>query len=96
MRIPISLLGVLALASSATVLLCQVERHFAGQSLTSVSVEAQIPVKRSVPSVTAPAPPAQTHVSRQIPQLPLTFEVNRGQAGDRVKFLSRSPNHTLF
>ncbi len=96
MRIPISLLGVLALASSATVLLCQVKRHFAGQSLTSVSVEAQIPVKRSVPSVTAPAPPAQTHVSRQIPQLPLTFEVNRGQAGDRVKFLSRSPNHTLF
>jgi hypothetical protein len=35
-------------------------------------------------------------VSRQILQLPLAFEVNRGQAGDRVKFLSRSPNHTFF
>jgi hypothetical protein len=96
MRTPIVMLGVLTLASSAAVLLSQAEGQFARHSLANASVRTQTAVRRSVPAMLATAPTAQTRVSHQIQQLPLGFEVNRGQANDHVKFLSRSASHTLF
>src|SRR5438093_13703706 len=38
----------------------------------------------------------RTRVSDAYGKLPLYFEANRGQTNPEVKFLSRSPKHTVF
>ena len=40
--------------------------------------------------------PIRTQVSKTYGKLPLSFEVNRGQTVDEVKFLSRGSGYTLF
>src|ERR1700719_4574880 len=54
--------------------------------------EQAVPDKQS----TALAVKHQEEASAALQKLPLRFELNQGQTDDRVKFLSRGSNHTLF
>src|SRR5438445_6411216 len=48
------------------------------------------------PSTRGADPAAQARVGQAYGKLPLSFEANRGQTDDRVKFLSRGRGYTLF
>jgi hypothetical protein len=50
---------------------------------------------RPTHSVDAPEPPAAERL-KQLNELPMSFEANRGQTDRRVKFLSRGSGYTLF
>lgn len=50
--------------------------------------------KLQVPSPTVAV--ATTHHPKAFGQLPLSFELNRGQADEQVKFLSRGTGYSLF
>ncbi len=57
------------------------------------------PVVRQNPvssGLTRPDPAAQEKIVESYGKLPLSFEVNQGQADGKVKFLSRSLGYTLF
>jgi len=45
---------------------------------------------------TAAPPPDKTRVAEQFARLPLSFEINKGQIDQRVKFLSHGPGYDLF
>ena len=48
-------------------------------------------------STTSPASPTQKmRLAENFGKLPLSFEVNRGQADAQVKFLAHGPGYTLF
>jgi uncharacterized repeat protein (TIGR01451 family) len=48
------------------------------------------------PTVPAPDKQTQAEVREQYGKLPLSFELNKGQTDERVKFLSRANGFTLF
>jgi uncharacterized repeat protein (TIGR01451 family) len=59
---------------------------------------ATLPLAATALSPTAPAPDTQTQeqVREQYGRLPLSFELNRGQTDEQVKFISRANGFTLF
>ncbi|TWT20209.1 hypothetical protein FQY83_10740 [Luteimonas marina] len=67
----------------------------AGMSLWLLSGSEPVP-EDAVSQVPPPAQADVTRLQHQYGQLPLTFEANRGQSAEEVKFLSRGPGYTLF
>src|SRR5438132_1481711 len=68
------------------------------QSLTNSAVprfEAEIP-RPNDSKYPLEGSTARRQMQAVYGRLPLSFEVNRGQAQNTVKFLSRSSNHSLF
>src|ERR1700756_5584362 len=65
--------------------------------LLARSVQSQATSRSAkVPEVAKSVAAAHASVSNLYGRLPLSFEVNRGQADSRVKFLSRGVHQTLF
>ena len=82
------------LAYLACLLLCLTTTLMVPQSpVPQINKSAEV-----VPPISAPKdnPKAQDRILDQYGKLPLTFEVNHGQADGRVKFLSRTSGYSLF
>ncbi|HKU72590.1 MAG TPA: hypothetical protein VJR02_01605, partial [Pyrinomonadaceae bacterium] len=47
-------------------------------------------------AITAPGAPDKTRIAEQLGALPLSFEINKGQVDQSVKFLSHGPGYDLF
>src|SRR6185503_143565 len=52
----------------------------------------------STPNIVAPSSdaPARARIAENFGRLPLSFEVNKGQTDQSVKYLSRGPGYDLF
>jgi hypothetical protein len=53
-------------------------------------------VSESTPTTAEPVPASKAEVEAAYGKLPLSFEVNRGQTDDQVKFLSRGHGYGLY
>ena len=58
--------------------------------------EGDLPVVHSAPTVGAPDASAKAKIGKDFGKLPLSFEINKGQADRAVKFLSHGPGYDLF
>jgi Abnormal spindle-like microcephaly-assoc'd, ASPM-SPD-2-Hydin/Beta-propeller repeat len=69
-----------------------------GPGIRSLAAAGRGPAlkRQTIVSPAAMTSNESAHWNRVYARLPLSFEANQGQAGGRVKFLSRGPGYTLF
>jgi hypothetical protein len=68
-------------------------RRFSFMTLVFGIMLATLAVAQSVPSQPTPS---RSQIARNYQALPLSFESNQGQAGPRIKFLSRGAGYAIF
>lgn len=70
---------------------------FAGVILVAAHKDDNnLPTAAAADPATPPDTPAKVRVAEQFGKLPLSFEINKGQVDQSVKFLSHGPGYDLF